>query len=61
MQARTHGFFVPVARVRTWCYVVFGKELFRDCSDSTITPEQHTQALAHVRDDVRRRWASKTA
>jgi hypothetical protein len=25
-------FFVPVARVRTCSYVVFGKELFRDCS-----------------------------
>jgi hypothetical protein len=26
------GFFVPPARVRTGCYVVFDKELFSDCS-----------------------------
>jgi hypothetical protein len=28
----TRGFFVPVARMRTWYYPVVGAELFRDCS-----------------------------
>ena len=32
------GFFVPVARVKTCCYVVFGKELFRDCSEHLKCP-----------------------
>ena len=30
---RTRGFYVPVARVRACWYGVFGKELFRDCSE----------------------------
>jgi hypothetical protein len=24
---------VPVARMGPWCYLVFGKELFRDCAE----------------------------
>src|SRR5438445_678530 len=27
------GFFVPVARMRTCCYLVFRKELCRDCAE----------------------------
>lgn len=27
------GFFVPVARMRTWYYMLLGGELSRDCSD----------------------------
>jgi integrase-like protein len=30
-------FFVPVARIRTRCCLVFGKELFRDCSAQSAT------------------------
>src|SRR6266852_633428 len=32
-RASTLGFFVPVARMRTCCYLVFGKELRRDCAE----------------------------
>ena len=38
------GFFVPVA-LRACCYLVFGKELFRDCSRL----DDPRRRAAHVR------------
>ena len=38
-------FFVPVARVRTCCSLVFGKELFTDCS---LTRDEVASAVDHL-------------